>query len=382
MAIQKKSITTLEHIQPDKVDWEILLQLANRHKVRPLLFKGIQKWEINPPNDFIEKLKKLNFQITTRNLNHTKELLELLSLFAKEKIEVLPYKGILLAQEAYQDLNAREYSDIDLLINKVDLPRIIRILENRNYRSELNIPEHLLPHFMKQYYEFNFDLVENGRRVFHLEPHWMIGPKMFQLAFGFQDFTLVMQQKKIWGRTMTIFTPAGLLLSTCLHHGGQDQWRNLKQVSDMAAILNQFQHQIDWKHLLGISRKWKVENLLLLGVGLAAELFQLPLPPVLKQPVHNKKIQQYIHWHISSLETFNQLKLFSKEGIWEGLRYHFVLRSHWSTKIKIAYYHFLKFLLPNENDINLKHTASDNYWMLLLKKPFRLWSTYFKKPKL
>lgn len=379
LAIEKKVPSLPINIVLIEVDWDMLLELATLHKIRPLLFKGISKWDYFPqiPPTFIEKLKAICFQITIKNLNHTNELIQLLQLFQKAGISnVLPYKGVLLAEVAYNDINAREYTDLDLLIAFKDLLSIKNLLMERGYQPELEIPSHLLPKFMKQYYEFNFGLFKAGKRIFHIEPHWLIGPKIFQLQFSYTDFRPFIIQKEILNNTMNTLNPEGLLLSTCLHHGGQDKWQNLKQVSDIAAILTQFGQDINWHQVLAIAKKWKVENLILLGCGLTASFFSIQLPELITQNIENKKIDRFIQISIKNLREKTVTQPFSKDAILQSITYHLSLRANWLTKIKIVYFHFLKFVLPNENDINFDNQHS-SYFLLLLKKPIRLWQQYF-----
>ena len=65
-----------------------------------------------------------------------------------------------------------------------------------------------------------------------------------------------------------VLTPEVLLLSTCLHHSGKDQLRLLKQVSDIAAILQQFGAKLNWEKIQEIGIKWRVFNLILISLSL------------------------------------------------------------------------------------------------------------------
>jgi len=377
LAIEKQGNPSVD-INYKQIDWDFLLKIASINKVRPLLLKGIYKWEYfsQVPQVFIHKLKSICFKITLKNLKHTQELIKLIQLFKEINIEVLPYKGVILAQVVYVDLNAREYSDLDLLIALKDLEPIKNTLINIGYKPELDIPAHLLPSLLKQYYEFNFSYFENGQRIFHVEPHWLIGPKMNQLQFTYKDFQAFIVQKKLLNTTINTLNPTGLLLSTCLHHGGQDKWKNFKQVCDLAAILTQFSKDIDWQEVLTIGRKWKVENLILVGCGLAASFFTLELPEWLTKKFEKKKINHFIQLGINNLKDSKINPLFSKDAILQNLTYHLSLRANWLTKLKIIYFHFLKFVLPNENDIDLENRHS-SYFGLFLKKPIRIWRKYF-----
>jgi len=131
-----KNDAPLNIYPPKNINWETVLKLANSHRVRPLLFLGLRKCENQNifPTTIMERLKALSFQITTRNLIQTKELVRLFQLFKKHNINVIPYKGVILAKEAYQNLGAREFSDLDLLIDKKDFKKVKQILLEEQYQ--------------------------------------------------------------------------------------------------------------------------------------------------------------------------------------------------------------------------------------------------------
>ena len=63
------------------------------------------------------------------NLKQTKELTRILELFSENDIEAIPYKGVVLAHEAYGSVGARVFSDIDLMVSEKDLKLITVILK-------------------------------------------------------------------------------------------------------------------------------------------------------------------------------------------------------------------------------------------------------------
>ena len=88
-----KNDAPLNIYPPKNINWETVLKLANSHRVRPLLFLGLRKCENQNifPTTIMERLKALSFQITTRNLIQTKELVRLFQLFKKHNINVILY---------------------------------------------------------------------------------------------------------------------------------------------------------------------------------------------------------------------------------------------------------------------------------------------------
>src|SRR4029079_18015131 len=70
---------------------------------------------------------------TVRNLYLTGELARILKMFADQAIPALPFKGPLLAQQAYGNLGLRVFQDLDLLIRPRDVARTLAMLASEGY---------------------------------------------------------------------------------------------------------------------------------------------------------------------------------------------------------------------------------------------------------
>jgi len=370
LAIQGGKIS---HSRTESINWNNLFEIAKKNKVRPLLYKGINeaKHEQYIPTDLLTSLKKAVFDISIFNLRQTKELLQLQKLFKESALKVVPYKGSILALEAYGALNLREISDIDLLVNEPDFPTIQQLLLDRNYQTEMDVSYEFFKKYNTQYYEYNFDYYKNGQRVFHVEPHWLIGPKRHQIPFGLSDFKELLISKKFLNTDFTTFTPEGLLLSTVLHHGGQDSWSSLKQVADLVAIMNKFSSKIDWKSFFILLNDWKVTNLFLLGIGMAKNLFDITLPHFIEQQLKSSNINTSVKNKLIKLASFNK-KYKPTNSIFQQIWFQVTIRKYWSTKLKVIYYHLIQMIRPNVLDVKGKEGKEINMFWLTLKKPFRL----------
>ena len=86
----------------------------------------------------------------------TAELLRLLDLFDRHAIRVLPFKGPVLADMLYGDIAAREYCDLDLLIDKADVPAAIGILLVEGYSTDLPADPGLRRAYLRARYEIHF----------------------------------------------------------------------------------------------------------------------------------------------------------------------------------------------------------------------------------
>ena len=140
----------------EDLDWQYLLQMASRHKLKPLLYRNLNS--ICPekvPEDILEELKDY-FNINVRkNLLMTGELIKILKFLKENNINAIPYKGPVLANLAYGNISLREFGDIDILINKSDVLKTKNIMLNNGY--ELYFPININDSFyMKLEPEYQF----------------------------------------------------------------------------------------------------------------------------------------------------------------------------------------------------------------------------------
>lgn len=375
---EKGNLVKLSNV--NSINWDKLLKLSARHRVSALLYFGICKSPLKEkiPTEIFEQLKAITFQRTAKNFNQTKELLQLIDLYKLKGIKAIPYKGIVLAQDAYENLASREFSDIDLLINLKDLDSISEIMTGLNYQPESSPPDFYWSRYKKNNCEFNFDFHENGKRIFHIEPHWTIGKKLQQLQLTLKDFQPFLVEENFLTQKIEKLSPTGLLITTCIHHISKEEWFSLKHVCDIAAILNKFQDKINWNEVFTFCKKHDLEKMLLVGLVVAKETFELKLPVEVTDKFHDQsKIDALVERKLEELKK-EKLDARSSQSIFQNMFFYLSLRDNWFTKLKIYYYHFLQIIKPNMGDFDKKNIGLLEYYLLYLKKPFRLWKTYIK----
>lgn len=239
-----------------------------------------------------------------------------------------------------------------------------------------NIPDYYIPTFLKTNPELPFVKQDQERSEIHLDAHWLIGPQFYQLDYAWQDLHFLTEEQDFYGITTRLFTVEGSLLTSCLHHGGKENWKKLKYVCDVAGLIDRHGATLRWDWLLEHAHRLKCRNLLLLGISIAYKIFSVDIPPLVKNQINKPIIQKYTARCIKNL--FNPSPPRSPVASFlHLLRFHFQLREHFSTKVKILYYHLLKILQPNINDIPTKKPTTLDRLAQFFSKPLRLWKTYF-----
>jgi len=255
------------------VDWNYLLLMAERHRlVASLHYHLVNECPEGMPAKVSATLEKLTQENTRSNLLLTGELLKIIELFEAHGIAAVPFKGPTLALLAYGDLGRREFSDLDILVRKHDVPALRKLLFSNGFtpRPELNAAQ--------QAAKLRFDCSHNfaNEKDIWLDVHW---------DFVVPSAAVQIDTNKLWDRLQPIpinskmlktVAVEDLLLILCLH-GFTHFWERLGWISDVAALIDR-QEKIDWPLLLKNADRMGSRRMILLGLYLAQNLLGASVP--------------------------------------------------------------------------------------------------------
>ncbi|HLN98939.1 MAG TPA: nucleotidyltransferase family protein [Pyrinomonadaceae bacterium] len=258
-------------IRPD-LDWEYLLARAHRHGITPLLYRSLDSCQIAVPPPVMEELKVRSHEIFKSNLALTGELLKLVDFLNTNDVVAIPFKGPTLALRAYREIGLRQFKDLDVLVHKSDVARVRGLLRDRGFKPE---PELSLA---QQAALLRFDCActfINEQRV-ALDVHWDFVERYFSFQTDTARFWGRVEQTTIGNRQVSTLSTEDLLLVLCLH-GFTHLWERLVWISDIACLINS-ENEVDWRMVLGNATRLGCRRILALGLFLANDLLQAPLP--------------------------------------------------------------------------------------------------------
>ena len=102
------------------IHWKSLFDLADNHGTLPLLYQALSSLEDAVPADEMRTLKQSYQTNLHKALLLSRELIRIVESLTERGIEVMPYKGLALAEILYGDIALRQSGDIDLLIRPQD----------------------------------------------------------------------------------------------------------------------------------------------------------------------------------------------------------------------------------------------------------------------
>ncbi len=254
--------------------WTIFLRDALRHGMVPLAARTLAGDVREPvPAAIRADLQRAAESNGRRSLTLAGELVTVVRLLADAGIRAVPWKGPLLAQRAYGDLGARYFFDLDVLVSESDLIAARDLMLVNGFRTE----KHMTAAQQEAYVEHQgeLELVRDSDGLW-LELHTAIVPTYYSPGTGAEDVWERLVTVRLAGREISALALVDELEALCVH-GSKHRWERLiwtVDVGRMAALLTDY----DWERLASSARQHGATRMVNLGLLLADELCDAPIP--------------------------------------------------------------------------------------------------------
>jgi tetratricopeptide (TPR) repeat protein len=264
----------IQQLLADGIDWTSFAQKALAHGFASFAAHSLARLAPDSiPGDILDAFHAIMDETSRANRALFEELARLVGALAKNGIEAIPFKGPLLAIQAFGDLGLREFRDLDFLVHDDDLAKTIATLNRLGYRrtGELTAAQFALIHRL-QGQELIFG--EFSRTA--VEPHTRVTSLKMALDIDYAGVWRRAQRTSVNGHTF--LTPApedGLLLLAI--HGGKEMWRKLKWACDLAGFVGSFP-DLDWAAVAERARAQGCLRILLLATSLGRKYFNATIP--------------------------------------------------------------------------------------------------------
>jgi hypothetical protein len=236
--LDEARIRVLANWSFDGFDWDDLLGLAEHHGVLSMAARNLTAHVRSLPPKIDQRLRTAYAANLRRNLWFAAELARIVQHFASQQLNVLPFKGPVLAQSAYADLGLRSFSDLDLLIARADFARAKGALAELGYTPSETIAPAVERLWLRTGYERSFD---GGAGKHLVELQWNILPYFYAVDargadFEFEDLLARAGRISLGMAEVPLLAPEDSLLALCLH-AAKHLWTRLAWVADIAESL-------------------------------------------------------------------------------------------------------------------------------------------------
>jgi hypothetical protein len=350
------------------VDWPRLLRLAEEHGVPGQLVSCLNN-EVAvaaPPEIKQSLLERLRAQ-NLLTLRLTAELFRLLELFGEQGISALVVKGPVLAAQGYAGPSVRTYGDLDLLVRQQDIRRATEVMIASGYQTAVPLSAIDAGKIPGQYLFSNLD------SKLLVELHNDLTLRYFPRPLPIEDFFARQIRVPIDAREVPAPCVEDELVLICIH-GAKHFWERLSWIADVAGLVS-LQANIDWERAVSTAKAVQAEHLLHTGLLLTADVLHAELPEAVSSRVRRDAVAAKL---AALALRWLPAAGYAPPGLFERAAF----RLHMRGGLFAAPAYLLRLSLsPTEEDWQAGGKISNNGFMDVLRRPFRLARKYGRHTK-
>jgi hypothetical protein len=272
----------LNHIRPlldQPLDWNAILRLADQHGIASLLYQNLAPLHDVVPPAVLASLRQNYERNIHKSLFLTRELIRILDCLDGLAIDVIPYKGVVLAEIYYGDMALRQSGDMDLFIRQQDVTRIKSEVRALGYTPRVLIPEDAEHDYIDSGYECTFD---SAAGINLLELQWALQPRFYAVDFDMDGLFERAVTVSVADRYVKTPSPEDLLLILSVH-AAKHVWGRLIWLRDIAQMIKR--QNLDWDWIQSQSQELGIKRILHITLLLMHRFLATPVPAPIKDAV-------------------------------------------------------------------------------------------------
>lgn len=338
-----------------------MLTLACQHNIAPLLHRSLAAAGVSPPAPIRRHIERVVLYNTAKGRRLAHELAWLMAALERAGIRSLPFKGPVLAASAYGNVSLRPFNDLDLIVHPDDADKTARLLASRGF-PDWGVAPADLSHHQRCECEHSF-VRADGVTV---DLHWRLSRRHFPFPLEFDC---------LWRRAVPcLLGPGGpavpnlgavdTLQVLCMH-GTKHAWERLAWVCDIAELLAAHP-AMPWEFALAQSKALGATRMTLLGLALAADLLDAPLPQEARDQIAADR-------GIAGLTRYVRGRLFHPPAIGLGATvrqslFHLRVRNRPAQRLRYC----MLAAAPTPRDFHSTTLPASMYFLYYLTRPVRL----------
>ncbi|WP_080058855.1 nucleotidyltransferase domain-containing protein [Spirosoma aerolatum] len=280
-ANEEKKAELSHFLSKNSIDWPLLYQLADRHRLKPFLFQALQK-SSGCSTGFLTSLQDDCREAATDNLLKLHHYHSVDKLLTENGIDHIALKGIYLAENCYPDSSLRSTGDIDLLINKDDVFKTTQLFQQHGYQLNKKHTihwQHKKETVLSDLFEVSLFKPFFGNNAFEIDLHWRIlGFNIYYILF---DLSFIRSNPEISNERIIVLLVA--------HHGVLNVWQRIYFINDLYFLLKS--KPVNWDRLLNELDSFGFKEAFLAGLYWCRTIWGLTLPPPIESLIKSRHVQ-------------------------------------------------------------------------------------------
>lgn len=351
----------IEELTSQIDDWNTFIKQANAHGVLPLVYSTLKKHSTLIPIDAIKTMKFHCTEIAKQNMLMTSELIKIMKLLEDNNIKAISLKGPALSQMVFGDIVSRQYVDLDILIDEINLYDAAKLLTFHNYKSDSPISLLKNRMYLKVDNDFSFFTPNNV----HIELHWKLFREKIGLNRSFNEYFEDHISVDINNNSIKTLSTEMLLVYLCLH-GSKHAWERIEWINDINMLISN--NKIDWIRVINIAGIMESKISLFLGLNISNILYNTEMPKnilvIIKSTYINKLTEEVFQFIESDLVNNKNYMIYKKINSFQS-------RLLETKKQKIQHFIFTYFSIT-KNDYLAFPLPSWLRGLYYIIKPFRI----------
>ena len=264
------------------LDWDYVLQIAKEHGLAPLLYYHLHRHNLDHqiPQSITDHLHHIYYGNLARNILLYNELSQISECFEGREISLVVVKGLALAETVYGNVALRPMADVDLLVEKRNLPEVMKAFSKLGFE--------ILPQEKEITLEYmnELHLVKHQENMKHLPSlivniHWdLTAPIRFRGATKTNTRQMIerAQPTKIASRNVLVMASEDQILWVIYHATFQHPFIGLLQLCDVAELIKLEENELDWQFLVRRARNGRTATATYYLLTSAKRLLGAPIP--------------------------------------------------------------------------------------------------------
>jgi hypothetical protein len=342
-------------------EWEPIIARAAECSLTPLLFGALRAHDGKNavPVEIYGKLQADYQVITLHNMVLYQKLHTILSRLQSHAIDVIPIKGIYLAQVIYQDIGLRPMSDIDLLIHAQNRARTLDVMaelgfqpsneksgetngEIESAKADFSQAGHQPAQGTQQddatlLRERHHDRLTHVTSGLSVEIHWALVKQNSPYLIDYDALWQRATNGKIVGIGVRVLSPIDTLLHQCIHLCYQHvvQHYTLRGLCDIQHLIAFYGDRLDWEQFCRLTEEWRAQRSAHLALFLAHVLVDARVPLWVLQRLQPAQMDERVpRWAIDRALGYVD----DRVGPWSSNTARWHLATGWSQKMRVAYH--------------------------------------------
>ena len=215
------------------IDWSTVPALLTRHGLTILAASHLEAARRHIPPMVWNAIQSAAMRARISALEMSAELLRLLRALTAAGVSTLPFKGPLLGLDAYGDLAARPFDDLDLLVRACDMDTAIATLNRLGYTSSYGFTPAQDRWF--RHVDGDYPLVHKTTGIL-VELHLRAVSRRFGPDIDTGDLWSRRRVLHVAGESVPVLSTDDQLY-LCLLHGAKHRWERLEWLASTSVLL-------------------------------------------------------------------------------------------------------------------------------------------------